>query len=78
MESLGNAIRFIDREIAGHLREKSMTQAALASLLGMSENTLCWKRRGTSEWRMSEVVELADMIGFSLDEAIGRKEEPWQ
>lgn len=63
---------FIDKEIAGYLRTQGITQAELASQLGMTENTFSWKRRGIREFKWSEVCTLADLIGFSLDRATNR------
>ena len=34
----------------------------------MAENTLSWKRRGIREFKVSEVVKIAEITGFSLDE----------
>jgi len=60
---------FVDKEIAAYLRINGLTQADLAEKLGMSENSLSWKRRGIREFKSSEITALANLIGFSLDEA---------
>lgn len=58
----------IDEAIAAYLRRSGKTQAELADELGMAENTLSWKRRGIREFKVSEVVKIAEITGFSLDE----------
>ena len=58
----------IDEAIAAYLRRSGKTQAELAEELGMAENTLSWKRRGIREFKVSEVVKIAEITGFSLDE----------
>ena len=58
----------IDEAIAAYLRSSGKTQAELADELGMAENTLSWKRRGIREFKVSEVVKIAEITGFSLDE----------
>ena len=58
----------IDEAIAAYLRRTGKTQAEFAKELGMSENTLSWKRRGIREFKLSEVMKIADITGCSLDE----------
>lgn len=58
----------IDEAIAAYLRRSGKTQAELADELGMAENTLSWKRRGIREFKVSEVVKIAEITGFSVDE----------
>lgn len=64
----------LDAAIAAYLREHDMTQAQLADKLGMSENTLSWKRRGVREFTLGEAAEVADMLGRSLDELVAGAE----
>ena len=60
----------IDRNITLYLREQGITQGELARRLGMSENTLRWKRNGSHDWKLSEIVMLAKVCGFSMDEVL--------
>lgn len=60
----------IDEAVAAYLRREGKTQAELAEELGMSENSLSWKRRGIREFKLSEVTRLADICGFSLDDVL--------
>lgn len=62
--------RTIDEAVAAYLRRTGKTQAELAEELGMSENSLSWKRRGIREFKLSEVARLADICGFSLDDVL--------
>lgn len=64
----------LDEAIAAYLRRKGITQAAFAESIGMSENTLSWKRRGIREFSLSEAVKVCDIVGITLDEACGRCE----
>lgn len=57
----------LDDAITLYLRRENTTQEALASRLGMSTNSLSWKRRGIREFTLSEAAKLADIIGISLD-----------
>ena len=65
----------IDEAIAVYLRRTGKTQAELADDLGMSENTLSWKRRGKREFKLSEVMKIAEITGYSLDEMACREKE---
>lgn len=58
----------IDEAIAAYLRRSGKTQAELAEELGMSENTLSWKRRGIREFKVSEVIKISEITGCSIDE----------
>lgn len=63
----------IDEAIAAYLRRTGKTQAELAEELGMSENTLSWKRRGKREFKLSEVIRIAEVTGCSLDEMVPKE-----
>lgn len=63
----------IDEAIAAYLRRSGKAQAELAKELGMSENTLSWKRRGIREFKFSEVVKVTEITGFSIDEMSPRE-----
>lgn len=62
----------LDEAVTLHLKRNSMTQDALAEQMKMAPNTFSWKRRGIREFSLSEASRLADIVGFSLDEATGR------
>ena len=61
-------IRAIDCAISHYIADKKITRDQMAELLGMSANTLRWKREGKNEWLLSEVLKLSDLMGVSLDE----------
>lgn len=63
----------IDEAITVYLRRTGKTQAELAKELGMSENTLSWKRRGIREFKLSEAMKVADITGVSLDEMVPKE-----
>lgn len=58
----------IDEAIAAYMRREGLTQKQVAEKLGMSENTLSWKRRGIREFSFNEAIQIAKLTGFSLDE----------
>lgn len=60
----------LDDAITTYLRRHEMTQAELADELGMSENSLSWKRRGIRDWNVSEAVKVCNIVGITLDEAV--------
>ena len=62
----------LDEAVTLHLKRNGMTQEELASQMGMAPNTFSWKRRGIREFSLGEASRLADIVGISLDEAIGR------
>lgn len=62
----------MDAAIAAYMRENNMTQAQFASMLGMTENTLSWKRRGykNREFSLGEAAKVACILGTSLDHLV--------
>lgn len=62
----------LDDAITLYLKHNRMTQAQFASEIGIAENTLSWKRRGIKDWNLSEVVKACDIVGITLDAAVGR------
>ena len=60
----------IDMAITCYMREHRMTQGEMAKKLGMSENTLRWKRNGTSDWKLAELVQLAHTCDISMDDVL--------
>ena len=58
----------IDKVITCYMREHRLTQAEMASKLGISTTTLRWKREGDKEWKLSELVRIAELCHVSLDE----------
>lgn len=63
----------IDNAITLYLRRNSMTQAQMAEQLGMSENTLRWKRQGKNEFTLSELLTVSEMCGLTPDEMLGMR-----
>lgn len=61
-----------DDAITLYLKRNRMTQAYFASEIGIAKNSLSWKRRGIRDWKLSEVVKACDIVGITLDAAVGR------
>ena len=62
-----------DEAVTLYLKRNVLTQDALAAQMGMAPNTFSWKRRGIREFSLAEAAKLADIVGISLDDAVGRE-----
>ena len=60
----------IDNAITIYLRQTGSTQKELASEIGMSSNSLSWKRRGIRQWTLDELAELAKVLGKTPSELL--------
>lgn len=58
----------IDRAIGYYMTDNKLTREQMSDLMGMSTNTLRWKREGKNEWTLSEILKLSEIIGKSPDE----------
>lgn len=61
----------INRAIGYYMADENLTREQMAEKLGMSPNTLRWKREGKNEWLLSELVKLSKLTGKSPDELTG-------
>lgn len=61
----------IDNAITVFLRRTNSTQGQLAKDLGMVDETLAAKRKGIRDFKVSELVMLAQLMNVSLDELTG-------
>jgi len=64
----------IDRAIGYYMADNKLTREQMSELMGMSTNTLRWKREGKNEWTLSEILKLSEIIGKSPDELTSFKE----
>lgn len=67
------AVKAIDLAIGYFMVEQKLTREQMAELLGISTNTLRWKREGKTDWSWSEILRLSDITGKSPDELAGLK-----
>ena len=67
------AIKSIDLAIGYFMVEQKLNREQMASLLGMSTNTLRWKREGKTSWLWDEILLISDITGKSPDELAGIK-----
>lgn len=65
-----DAYESIDRAIESFLKENGMTQQEFADRLGTNTNSLRWKRHGKNDWKFSEVLKVAEIIGVDADDLI--------
>lgn len=61
----------IDRAIGYYMADNKLTREQMSELIGMSTNTLRWKREGKSEWTLSEILKLSEIIGKTPNELTG-------
>lgn len=61
----------IDLAISYYMAEQKITREQMAQLMGMSANTLRWKREGKTDWTLSEVLRISDLTGKTIDELAG-------
>lgn len=55
-------------------KEKGMSQAALADLLGVSHAVICYWETDRSEPTAPNLVKIADCFGVSVDYLLGRSD----
>lgn len=58
----------VDRAIGYYMTDNKLTREQMSEQIGMSTNTLRWKREGKSEWTLSEILKLSKIIGKTPDE----------
>lgn len=66
-----DAVASIDSAITVYMRLNSLNQAQMAEKLGMNVRTLCLKRRGEAEWKLSELEAIRDITGKSIGALMG-------
>lgn len=64
-------ISSIDTQIGYFMVEQKITKEQMANLLGMSANTLRWKREGKNDWTWQEILLLSDITGKTPNELAG-------
>lgn len=60
----------LDDEITLYLKRHSMTQSDLAKMMGMTENTFSWKRRGIRDFSLTEAIALCNILNIELRDAL--------
>ncbi len=61
----------VDLAIRYYMAEKEITREQMAKEMGMSANTLRWKREGKTDWTLSEILRLSCLTGKTVDELAG-------
>ena len=65
------SIKSIDLAIGYFMVEQKINRGQMAEMLGMSANSLRWKREGKYDWTWSEILRLSDITGKSPNELAG-------
>lgn len=65
----------IDRAIGHYMVDEGIGVGEMAARLGMTANSLRWKRSGKHDWKWSEVLKLSELTGRSIDDLISFGEE---
>ena len=60
----------IDSRIAVYMRRAEVTQEDLANRLGISNVQFGRKRRGEYDWKLSELIAVADILGTTVSELV--------
>ena len=53
------------RRLLGRIKEKGLTQKALAELIGVSEGQMCQKLAGRYLFKQSEIRNMCDVLDIS-------------
>lgn len=61
----------IDKAIGYFIVEQHINREKMANLMGMSRNTLRWKREGKYDWSWSEILRLSELTGKTPNELAG-------
>lgn len=64
----------IDRSISYYMVDEGIGVGEMAERMGMSTNSLRWKRQGKQDWKWSEVLHLSELTGKSIDALCGKEE----
>ena len=69
----------LDDAIAVHLNKTGKTKAEFADEIGMSTNSLRWKRNGENdkEWDLSEAARVCDVIGRDLADVMAEQRDKY-
>lgn len=61
----------INEKVGAWLLGEGNTRERLAEELGISRQSLAARLNGSAKWNWEEVVDLAELVGASLDELAG-------
>ena len=64
-------VESIDKAIAYHMVDEKLTREDVAKELGISTLSLRMKRNGERDWKWSEILKIAEMVGKTPDEIAG-------
>ena len=68
-------IAMVSKNIRALREDNDFTQATLASVLGVAQNTYSQYENGVIEWTASSLIKLADFYSVSVDYLLGRTDK---
>ena len=68
-------IAMVYKNIRALREDNDFTQATLASVLGVAQNTYSQYENGVIEWTASSLIKLADFYSVSVDYLLGRTDK---
>lgn len=73
LERLGGESMLINEGIKHCRVSRGLTQSELAEKLGVSKRYIVYLEQGDKEIKVNKLLQMADILGCSLDELTGRK-----
>lgn len=70
-DNMEQVVEAIDRAIGFYMVEQHINRGQMAERMGMTTNTLRWKREGKSKWTWDEILKLSEITGKTPDELAG-------
>lgn len=68
----GNAVMTIGQAIKKARQQKGLTQTQLATVIGVKATQISWWETGEHFPSILNCISLADVLGVTLDELVGR------
>lgn len=60
--------------VTAALRASGISRGSIEEVLGLHRISLSDRMRGRTRWTLEECVELADLLGTTVDELVGPRE----
>lgn len=60
----------INEKLGGYMLKTGATRTSIAEALGLDPRSLKARIDGETEWKLSEVMAIADLVGCTADELV--------